>query len=310
MSSFFQFFPTIDYTFFAENGATAQKITQKVTDIFRNVDVDDLAVDGALAYQLYTIVDGDRPDTVSQKLYGTPDYHWTFFVVNNTLKNGLHDWPLSSSQMVKFLETFYDSYEVLQTRMTFSSNEYTIELEEEQTTTQSYSEIENTFRGLDLEQDFIRVVSDGKEFPIKYVSELEQLWIYGTGFSANSFYFTTVGSSEQITAWRKHYTDWVQKNRPGFYRSNEITEGSVESVVYDMSSQLFYDSGRNAPHHYEASDGSYVSYYDVVKGTIPNTLITHEEYLRIINDRRSQINVVHPIYIQEFAKEFRKKLTD
>jgi hypothetical protein len=44
-------------------------------------------------------LNGERPDNLSQRLYGTPDYYWTFFIANDDLKTGLSSWPKSDSEL-------------------------------------------------------------------------------------------------------------------------------------------------------------------------------------------------------------------
>lgn len=100
--SFFQQFPTTVYDINLDG------IQDDVVDIFRYVDVKDADITDLATYTWYDIKDGERPDVVSQKLYGTPKYYWTFFVINDTLKHGLEDWPLSHSEIEKFLEYNFD----------------------------------------------------------------------------------------------------------------------------------------------------------------------------------------------------------
>ena len=52
------------------------------------------------------MVDGERPDTLSYKLYGRADLHWLILLVNE-----IHDpyfgWPLSSSQLEAHIDDRY-----------------------------------------------------------------------------------------------------------------------------------------------------------------------------------------------------------
>jgi hypothetical protein len=357
MSSFFKHFPQIDYSFFGrpQSGRTdtfGREITQKVVDLFRNVDVDDIKADETISYKLYSIIDGERPDVISQKLYGTPEYHWTFFVVNNELKCGLNNWPLSDGQLSKYVSEYYEPYFVVQTNTTFVTNSYPVFNEIGETIgTISYNEIENTFKGLDLTPDFIRVVSlpNEQRYTIhKQDNDLDQLWLKGpagpANFSPSNFYFETFGgNAEEMAAWRLHYFEWIQKTRPGFYNTfvSQIsalpppaaplptlsfpggfsTEISTAPIVGPF--QLFpqfqrltdyriYTTAADAPHHYEDPDGNIISsYYDVTRGRYPNyTTITNYEYLNHLNTSRSQIRVVHPVFIKDFAREYRKLLID
>jgi hypothetical protein len=56
------------------------------------IDVIDGLKDNISFYNKYTIVSGDRPDTLSYKLYGTTDYYWTFFLLNDHIR--LSGWPV------------------------------------------------------------------------------------------------------------------------------------------------------------------------------------------------------------------------
>lgn len=58
-------------------------------------------------YSYYTIADGSRPDNVSVTLYDTPNYYWTFFIVNDHLKNSYTDWPKSSADLREYTEAKY-----------------------------------------------------------------------------------------------------------------------------------------------------------------------------------------------------------
>ena len=85
--SFFRQFPNLEYDLRNNN------VLINAKDIFRHVDVNDVLADDILSYTYYEVIEGERPDTVSQRLYGTPDYYWTFFLVDDAMKEGLKSWP-------------------------------------------------------------------------------------------------------------------------------------------------------------------------------------------------------------------------
>lgn len=115
--SFFSQFPTTTYD------ANMDGTLDEVTDIFRYVDVEDRRIDNLITYSFYEILDGERPDIVSQKLYGSPNYYWTFFVINDTLKHGLEDWPKSAQEMDDFLlENFDKTYSVVKLKPKFEKS--------------------------------------------------------------------------------------------------------------------------------------------------------------------------------------------
>jgi hypothetical protein len=104
MSVYFQNFPILDYDMYDDGH------TMKLTDIFRTVRIKSSIKEDILLYHKYTIKDGQRPDQLSLKLYGSPDYFWTFFMVNENLVNYYTDWPLSRQEFEDMIVQKYDGY--------------------------------------------------------------------------------------------------------------------------------------------------------------------------------------------------------
>ena len=110
---YFQRFPFVNYNF-GDN---------EVDTIFPNIsayiDIVDQIKDEVAFYEKYTILDGDRPDIVSQKLYDTPDYHWTFFFMNDGLRES--GWPLSEREMRALVKKRYP-HRTVTTQSNIASN--------------------------------------------------------------------------------------------------------------------------------------------------------------------------------------------
>lgn len=178
--SFFNQFPKIKYDLRANN------ILHDAIDIFRNVDVNDILADSNNAYLLYDIPDGDRPDIVSRTLYRDVRYYWTFFIINDHLKNGVLDsWPKSSGELERFLEDQYDAYSVIELLPTSNLG--------------TPPKLINTVNGIDLSYENLRVsvkslieaeARGGSSAPrwkiFKYDSNRYQLWI-DAPYSLNQF---------------------------------------------------------------------------------------------------------------------------
>jgi hypothetical protein len=85
-----------------------------LTDITKTVDINTIDEDKVTYYTFHEIQDGERPDSLSYKLYGTPQYYWTFFVVNDSLKAGLNNaWPLNSHAFESMIANEYDTYSAI-----------------------------------------------------------------------------------------------------------------------------------------------------------------------------------------------------
>lgn len=105
--AYFTKYPKIRYPF------GGQSTTSVIQDIGVYIDLIDRIKDDASYYKEYPIRVGDRPDTISQVLYGTPDYYWTFFLLNDDLK--LRGWPLSDAAITQKAKEEYPN-KVLVTR--------------------------------------------------------------------------------------------------------------------------------------------------------------------------------------------------
>jgi hypothetical protein len=57
-------------------------------------------------YDEYDIHDGETPEILSERIYGTPYYHWTIMLANNIF-DYIHDWPMSSLQFQSYVDDKY-----------------------------------------------------------------------------------------------------------------------------------------------------------------------------------------------------------
>lgn len=90
--NYFKNFPVIAYSF-------GNEISQNVfQDISAYVEIVDEIKDNLDFYSPYTILEGERPDQLSQKLYDTPAFYWTFFLMNDGIRE--LGWPLLQSQVL------------------------------------------------------------------------------------------------------------------------------------------------------------------------------------------------------------------
>lgn len=110
--SYFRNFPAIDYYFGNKTQPTRFQNMMVYADLIDQIK-DDVSV-----YTEYNIQDGDRADQISQKLYGTTDYHWTLFLMNDDVR--CHGFPLSYNDLVEKAKVDYPNT-VLYTRNDMST---------------------------------------------------------------------------------------------------------------------------------------------------------------------------------------------
>lgn len=101
MSDFFTNFSKIDYAFgdeFEKKGGG--KLTFELfQDLTSYVDIVDEIKDISSFYSTYYILENDRPDQLSYQIYGTPNYHWTFYIMNDHVRR--QGWPLTMVELDK-----------------------------------------------------------------------------------------------------------------------------------------------------------------------------------------------------------------
>jgi len=95
----FKKYPKTVYTFGNEVSSNL------FSDISVYSDMIDQVRNAVGTYQDYYIQSGERPDQVSQKLYDTPEYHWTFMLMNPKLREC--GWPLSEREVYKKAQRDY-----------------------------------------------------------------------------------------------------------------------------------------------------------------------------------------------------------
>ena len=101
MPHYFKNFPITSYNF--KDDPTSNTL---IVDIFRNVRAD-IKIDDAAAYVLYEIQENERPDQISQAFYDTPEYYWTFFILNDHLWEGMGAWPKEYNQLMEYISEKY-----------------------------------------------------------------------------------------------------------------------------------------------------------------------------------------------------------
>lgn len=99
--SFFEQYPITQYNF--PNGDL-----KEIVDYFSQIIPVQNYIDESLDYDFYEVIDGERPDVVSLNIYGTTEFYWTFFIINDTLKEVPFIWSLSYDEFDKYIKETYD----------------------------------------------------------------------------------------------------------------------------------------------------------------------------------------------------------
>jgi len=103
--SYFRELPDILYQSNLLHKVSSQEYIQ-IKNIFRRVKIQDWIQDNVQFFNKYTIRDGERPDTMAERLYGTSERDW-IIVLTAGITNIRNDWPLSNYDLYRYVEAKY-----------------------------------------------------------------------------------------------------------------------------------------------------------------------------------------------------------
>ena len=104
-ASYFSNFP---YMFYSLNNSTQSDEVNLATDIFRRTaPVANLSRNTRLFYP-YEIVEGETPESLAYRIYGSTKYHWVVTLFNN-ITDPLLDWPKDYQNLVRYVVNKYGS---------------------------------------------------------------------------------------------------------------------------------------------------------------------------------------------------------
>jgi len=122
--AYFDRFPTGQYDI------AGDKNYKLVTDLFKRIKVRSKIQNEASLYDVYDVQNGDRPETISFKHFGSADLHWVILLTNN-ITDAYHDWPMSNADFETYVFDKYENpdaihhYEIAQSSGPTTSNDHT-----------------------------------------------------------------------------------------------------------------------------------------------------------------------------------------
>lgn len=112
MAKYFNYFPSTLYT----NSDTSSAVDVVTNIIARFAFEESLKQNSSLFYS-YEIQDGDTPEIVASKYYGSPEKHWIVLMFNNII-DPQYDWPLDQRTINDFINDKYSTSEYADTANT------------------------------------------------------------------------------------------------------------------------------------------------------------------------------------------------
>ena len=104
---FFRIVPDIEYDEKPISYPFSESDFVIAKNFFRRYKVNENVFQYATFFKKYTIRDGERPETVAERIYGNQFYDWVILLTNNMV-NAQYDWPRSNYEMYKIVEDEFD----------------------------------------------------------------------------------------------------------------------------------------------------------------------------------------------------------
>jgi hypothetical protein len=103
MARYFNYFPTVFYT----NSDTSSGL-DTVTNIIARFSFESELKNNTIIFYPYDIQDGDSPETIANKYYGSPEKHWLVLMFNNII-DPQYDWPLDQRTLITYINSKYSA---------------------------------------------------------------------------------------------------------------------------------------------------------------------------------------------------------
>lgn len=96
---FFQKFPLISYDV---DGSGAQL----AIDILQRIKIRNYLKNNFLVFYTHDIRDGDTPEIIAAKVYGSTSFHWIILLANDIV-DPVYDWPMSYENLILTIQKKY-----------------------------------------------------------------------------------------------------------------------------------------------------------------------------------------------------------
>jgi hypothetical protein len=101
MAKYFNYFPSTLYT-----NSDSSSAVDIVTNIISRFAFESALKQNSSIFYPYEIQDGDTPEMVASKYYGSPEKHWIVLMFNDII-DPQYDWPLDQRTLIKYINDKY-----------------------------------------------------------------------------------------------------------------------------------------------------------------------------------------------------------
>lgn len=103
MAKYFNFFPKTFYSL--SDKSTSADL---VINLIARFGFEQSLKENSSIFYPYDIQDGDTPESIANKYYGSPERHWVVLLFNDII-DPQYDWPLDQRTIIKYINDKYTS---------------------------------------------------------------------------------------------------------------------------------------------------------------------------------------------------------
>lgn len=245
-----------------------------LTNLLSFVRVGTPYLDDITTYAYYNVKDGETPELVSYKLYGTIDYYWSLFLINENIKNYWDDWPKGQQELNQYIDDVFGNVNAI----VFYPN---LPLYNASTNPNSVIFYRST----------------------KYIADtlINGDKLYSSNNSGEGVLLEKYNTLNFIEYEKTSNLDFTRYAELRFSRDDGVTIQSTGLIIDDVISR------DKAPHYYEDVNGDR---YFLFRDSQNYKTITWREHIQNENDEKRKIKVIKPDYMRQVSKLFHKAVRE
>lgn len=101
MAKYFNYF--LKTVYFLDDDKTSLDVVTNLTTKFK---FDNTFKENTVVYYDYVVNDGETPEIIADKIYGSSERHWIILALNDIV-HPQFDWPLEQKSLIKFIDKKY-----------------------------------------------------------------------------------------------------------------------------------------------------------------------------------------------------------
>jgi len=301
--AYFNKFPRVNYTF--DNGKT----NKMAIDILKRVGFKSTTKDNSRLFAEHNVMDGDTPEMLAHKAYGSSELHWVILLFNDII-NPDYDWPMSGRKLESFIKKKYPGKAFFVTDESGGTGTFAdVHFERNWTVLgingNTYSNLQNTSYG-----------STNAALVHRWDKSLSKLEVTGvSGTFSTGDYIVAIGTSADGSTYNvgAYLARAVDQNHASVHHF----ENSIDKTILNpLGAPPYGGTGEQAIAGHTSSAPLHLSLQDSI-ATFDDTVLqnyivdltdtytkTNFEYETEENEKKRTIKLIRPDYMATVIREF------